>query len=84
MKEQLRELVGLLRQSEMRRVEAEKELKSRDQTLAVALATPPPVKTLNISSILLVKYSLRPKVVSNSSTLFFLPGKPSQFTETSR
>ncbi|XP_051150955.1 kinesin-like protein KIN-4A isoform X2 [Andrographis paniculata] len=38
MKEQMKELVGLLRQSEHRRKDVEKELKSRD----VGLATPPP------------------------------------------
>ncbi|XP_021759534.1 kinesin-like protein KIN-4A [Chenopodium quinoa] len=39
MKEQLKELVGLLRQSETRRKEVEKELKLREQSAAVALAT---------------------------------------------
>ncbi|KAL9348871.1 hypothetical protein Peur_060237 [Populus x canadensis] len=39
MKEQFKELVGLLRQSESQRKEAEKELKLREQALAVALAT---------------------------------------------
>ncbi|KAG8377564.1 hypothetical protein BUALT_Bualt08G0046200 [Buddleja alternifolia] len=42
MKEQMKELVGLLRQSEVRRKEIEKELKLREQAAAVALATPPP------------------------------------------
>lgn len=38
MDEQLQELVGLLRQSELRRKEAEKELKLREhQTVATAL-----------------------------------------------
>ncbi|KAF5444876.1 hypothetical protein F2P56_033969 [Juglans regia] len=41
MKEQLKELVGLLRQSETRRKDVEKELKSREQAVAIALATPP-------------------------------------------
>ncbi|PIN09886.1 Kinesin-like protein [Handroanthus impetiginosus] len=41
-KEQMKELVGLLRQSEVRRKEIEKELKSREQDVATALATPPP------------------------------------------
>ncbi|XP_054797942.1 kinesin-like protein KIN-4A isoform X3 [Prosopis cineraria] len=40
MKEQIKELVGLLRQSEMKRKETEKELKLRDQALATTLATP--------------------------------------------
>ncbi|KAA8528505.1 hypothetical protein F0562_035860 [Nyssa sinensis] len=39
MKEQLKELVGLLRQSEARRKEVEKELKLREQAVAIALAT---------------------------------------------
>lgn len=39
MKEQLNELVGLLRQSEVRRKEVEKELKLREQAVAIALAT---------------------------------------------
>lgn len=45
MKDQMKELVGLLRQSEVRRKEIEKELKLRDQAAATAtaLATPPPV-----------------------------------------
>ncbi|KAI3465322.1 hypothetical protein Pfo_021985 [Paulownia fortunei] len=41
MKEQMKELVGLLRQSEVRRKEIEKELKLREQAVAIALATPP-------------------------------------------
>lgn len=43
MKEQLKELVGLLRQSEVRRKEVEKELKLREQAVAIALASTPPV-----------------------------------------
>ncbi|KAE9457189.1 hypothetical protein C3L33_10909, partial [Rhododendron williamsianum] len=39
MKEQLKELVGLLRQSELRRKEVEKELKLREQAGAIALAS---------------------------------------------
>ncbi|XP_062098405.1 kinesin-like protein KIN-4A isoform X2 [Humulus lupulus] len=42
MQEQLKELVGLLRQSEMRRKEVEKELKVREQAIAIALATTAP------------------------------------------
>ncbi|XP_030950223.1 kinesin-like protein KIN-4A isoform X1 [Quercus lobata] len=38
-KEQLKELVGLLRQSETRRKEVEKELKLREQAVAIALTT---------------------------------------------
>lgn len=44
MKEQLKELVGLLRQSELRRKEVEKELKLREQAVAIALAKSPPVR----------------------------------------
>lgn len=43
MKEQLKELVGLLRQSETRRKEVEKELKSREKAAAIALASSAPV-----------------------------------------
>jgi Mn-dependent DtxR family transcriptional regulator len=39
MEEQLKELVGLLRQSELRRKEIEKELKVKEQTVATALAS---------------------------------------------
>ncbi|XWS25577.1 hypothetical protein CRYUN_Cryun27aG0080200 [Craigia yunnanensis] len=39
MKEQLKELIGLLRQSELRRKEVENELKLREQVIAIALAT---------------------------------------------
>lgn len=39
MEDQLKELVGLLRQSETRRKDVEKELKQRDQALAIALDT---------------------------------------------
>lgn len=42
MKEQMKDLVGLLRQSESRRKEVERELKIREQAEAVALSTPPP------------------------------------------
>lgn len=46
MKEQLNELVGLLRQSEVRRKEVEKELKLREQAVAIALATSASVRQL--------------------------------------
>ncbi|XP_071686695.1 kinesin-like protein KIN-4A [Rutidosis leptorrhynchoides] len=39
MEEQLKELVGLLRQSELKRKEVEKELKLRDETAATALSS---------------------------------------------
>ncbi|KAJ0253009.1 Kinesin-like protein KIN-4A [Hirschfeldia incana] len=41
MKDQFKEIVGLLRQSELRRKEAEKELKLREQELATSLASSP-------------------------------------------
>jgi len=47
MKEQLKELVGLLRQSEIRRKEVEKELKLREQAVAIALATSASVRLLD-------------------------------------
>ncbi|CAI8599263.1 unnamed protein product [Vicia faba] len=40
MKDQIKELVGLLRQSEMKRKEAEKEVKGREQAGTTTLATP--------------------------------------------
>lgn len=42
LKEQLNELVGILRHSEGRRKEMEKYIKQREQAFAAALATPPP------------------------------------------
>lgn len=51
MKEQMKELVGLLRQSEIRRKEVEKELLLREQSSATALSTPPPsVRLLYMST----------------------------------
>ncbi|CAF2143992.1 BnaAnng07930D [Brassica napus] len=41
MKDQFKEIVGLMRQSELRRKEAEKELKLREQALATSLASSP-------------------------------------------
>ncbi|BAU02293.1 hypothetical protein VIGAN_11179200 [Vigna angularis var. angularis] len=43
MKDRIKELVGLLRQSEMKRKEVEKELKVREQANGSTLATPPSV-----------------------------------------
>lgn len=48
MKEHLKELVGLLRQSETRRKEVEKELKLREQAVATVLATSASVRILVI------------------------------------
>ncbi|XP_027329284.1 kinesin-like protein KIN-4A isoform X2 [Abrus precatorius] len=47
MKDQIKELVGLLRQSEIKRKEAEKELKVREQAVATTLATPTSVNSPN-------------------------------------
>ncbi|XP_045804282.1 kinesin-like protein KIN-4A isoform X2 [Trifolium pratense] len=47
MKDQIRELVGLLRQSEIKRKEVEKELKVREQDVANALAKPASVNSPN-------------------------------------
>lgn len=44
-KDQIKELVGLLRQSEMKRKETEKELKAREQAVATTLATPTSVRS---------------------------------------
>ena len=52
-KEQLKELVGLLRQSETRRKEVEKELKLREQAVAIALATSASVRL----SVVVFKFS---------------------------
>ncbi|XP_073003091.1 kinesin-like protein KIN-4A isoform X4 [Typha latifolia] len=45
MKEQMNELVGILRHSEARRREIEKQLKLREQAISVALATSSPVNS---------------------------------------
>ncbi|XP_057429249.1 kinesin-like protein KIN-4A isoform X2 [Lotus japonicus] len=47
MKDQIKELVGLLRQSEMKRKEAEKEMKVREQAVTTTLSTPASVNTPN-------------------------------------
>lgn len=49
MKEQFKEIVGLLRQSELRRKEAEKELKLREQAIATSLASSPLVRLYHLS-----------------------------------
>jgi len=46
MKEQLKELVGLVCHSEVRRKEVDKELKLREQAVAIALATSASVRFL--------------------------------------
>lgn len=45
MKDQIRELVGLLRQSEIKRKEVEKELKVREQDNATTIAKPASVRS---------------------------------------
>lgn len=45
MKDQIKELVGLLRQSEIKRKEAEKELRVREQAIVTTLATPISVRS---------------------------------------
>lgn len=73
MQEQLKELVGLLRQSEVRRKEVEKELKLREQAVAIALATSASVRLSLLSKLqiifkhvkLCINYS---KILSYSAT----------------
>jgi hypothetical protein len=56
MKDQIKELVGLLRQSEMKRKEAEKESKVREQAAGTTtLATPASVRLLLLLLLLLYK-----------------------------
>jgi hypothetical protein len=55
MKDQIKELVGLLRQSEMKRKEAEKESKVREQAGTTTLATPASVRLLLLLLLLLYK-----------------------------
>lgn len=54
MKEQMKELVGLLRQSEVRRKEMEKEMKLREQSVATALSTPPSVRLVFVFNFILL------------------------------
>ena len=49
MKDQFKEIVGLLRQSELRRKEAEKEVKLREQAHATSLASSPLVRLCHLS-----------------------------------
>lgn len=55
MKEKMKELIGLLHQSEIKRKEAEKELKIREQTAAIALATS---DSVGLSHILLYSWPI--------------------------
>lgn len=49
MKDQFKEIVGLLRQSELRRKDAEKELKLREQAVATSLPSSPLVRLCHLS-----------------------------------
>ncbi|MED6109031.1 Kinesin-like protein KIN-4A [Stylosanthes scabra] len=76
MKDQIKELVGLLRQSEMKRKETEKELKMRDQAVATTLATPPSGNTPNSLKHYAedMKDALSPMSVPVPKQLKFTPG----------
>ncbi|KAJ0989488.1 hypothetical protein J5N97_007844 [Dioscorea zingiberensis] len=88
LKEQMNELVGILRLSEARRKETEKQLKSRDHAVAAAPATPPPSEKSNS----MLKHSadetgmpLSPVPVPAQKQLKYTPGianSPSRETET--
>ena len=52
MKDQFKEIVGLLRQSELRRKEAEKEVKLREQAHATSLASSPLVRLYHLSCLI--------------------------------
>lgn len=54
MKEQFKELVGLLRQSEMQRKEVEKELKLREQAVSIALASSASVRSATSIQVFLI------------------------------
>lgn len=68
MKEQLKELVGLLRQSETRRKEVEKELKLREKAVAIALASSAPVRFMFIRFFFSMLYI-------DTKSYFYLPAK---------
>ncbi|TYI97338.1 hypothetical protein E1A91_D01G137100v1 [Gossypium mustelinum] len=76
MKEQLKELVGLLRQSELQRKEVENELKLREQAVAIALATSAtgnsPISLKHIADD--VKGSSSPMSVPAQKQLKYSPG----------
>ena len=52
MKDQFKEIVGLLRQSELRKKEAEKEVKLREQAHATSLASSPLVRLYHLSCLI--------------------------------
>ncbi|CAI8583998.1 unnamed protein product [Vicia faba] len=76
MKDQIRELVGLLRQSEIKRKEVEKELKVREQDVATTLAKPasgnPPNSLKHYVED--IKEPLSPESVPASKQLKYTPG----------
>ena len=69
MKDQIKELVGLLRQSEMKRKEVEKELKVREQAVGTTLATPPSVRLLLLGEAL---YAKKPMIQGDMPELYTL------------
>ncbi|CAK8569483.1 unnamed protein product [Lathyrus sativus] len=77
MKDQIRELVGLLRQSEVKRKEVEKELKVREQDVATTLAKPasqgnPPNSLKHYAEE--IKEPLSPESVPASKQRKYTPG----------
>ncbi|KAI5393204.1 kinesin-like protein KIN-4A [Lathyrus oleraceus] len=76
MKDQIRELVGLLRQSEIKRKEVEKELKVREQDVATTLAKPasgnPPNSLKHYAEE--IKEPLSPESVPASKQRKYTPG----------
>ncbi|XVF39885.1 hypothetical protein PTKIN_Ptkin01aG0068900 [Pterospermum kingtungense] len=76
LKEQLKELVGLLRQSELRRKEVENELKLREQAVAIALATSATGNSPNSLKHVAddMNGSLSPKTVPAQKQLKYSPG----------
>ncbi|BAT88520.1 hypothetical protein VIGAN_05203400 [Vigna angularis var. angularis] len=84
--DQIKELVGLLRQSEMKRKEVEKELKVREQANGSTLATPPSVNHAWQEGVVSDDGTLRPHSFSPSNlqsygTIDFISGKVSKATE---
>uniref|UniRef100_A0A0D3DT46 Uncharacterized protein n=1 Tax=Brassica oleracea var. oleracea TaxID=109376 RepID=A0A0D3DT46_BRAOL len=75
MKDQFKEIVGLMSQSELRRKEAEKELKLREQALATSLASSPlgtpPSSVKHLAEDMITP---SPMTVSAQKQLKFTPG----------
>lgn len=76
MKDQIRELVGLLRQSEIKRKEVEKELKVREQDVATPLAKPASGNSPNSLKHCAedIKEPLSPESVPAQKQLKYTPG----------